>query len=450
MKKKWTLSCLCVSSLCLFATCYADTAIITGVGNYIISSNAPNYPLIYSLSIGSNSVSSIAPPNGNPAAIVPVAIDETTGAFVTTGQNDVDGTPLIYSGSVFNSSVNSISVPSNSLEGFIVSAAFSSTGSAVFGGTAYGEGYSIPIAYQLSPNATQAVSINLPGTIAGQISAVAFFPNKSAILVGINYDTSAPLIYTLPQGNSEATLIALPDSSIQGNLNCVAVTPNGTAIMAGQDGTNHQSLIYTLNFGETIANPISIPDTGDGSFISSIAIGPDGTVLLAGGTNTSPIIYRISPGSTVASLVTNATEGNGYINGVAIGSDGVAILVGFINDFPLIYRVDPGSSQATSISLPDQAEGSLNAVAIGEELVAVLVGGSYENSPSIYTLSSGASVASRIEVTDSFSDFYLLGVAIYSPSELYDIYRIAPYYYNQIEQTKNTLIQAGILPRTSP
>jgi hypothetical protein len=192
------------------------------------------------------------------------------------------------------------------------------------------------------------------------------------------------------------------------------------------------------------ASTIPVPNIGDGSFINAIAPALDGTAIAGGGTAFLPIIYRISPGSDQVSTIANPEVEEGAIYDVAIGSNNVAILSGYTNNSPLIYRVPFGSSQATSISVPSSIFGILFSVAINSDNVAVLVGGSFDYTGLIYTLGPTDTIASSIACSSPFPEFYFFDLAIYSSGGLYDIKRVRPYYYNQIEKTKNVLKQAGL------
>lgn len=89
-------------------------------------------------------------------------------------------------------------------------------------------------------------------------------------------------------------------------------------------------------------------------------------------------------------------------------------------------------------------EGELISVSIGNDNIAVLAGGSYNSNGFIYTVSTTDTTASNISFSTLFPDQVFLSVAIYSSNVLYDTRRLIPYYYNQIEETKNALKKARI------
>lgn len=425
--------------------CRADIAIIAGAGSATVGCDSPDYPIAQSLSIGANFAPSITMPT-NAAGIISVAIGQRTGNIVFAGINEDTYLPLIYSGSILSSSVNVISLPDNSAQGFLICSAIDSEGTAILGGRSEGDIYT-PIGYRLLLGATEATSISFPDVDSGEIQSLAIAPNNTAIFVGKNFSTLNPMIYILPEGSSTAISLPIPDTSITGILECVAISPDGkTAILAGQDTLNNQSLIYRLSLESNSISSISIPSTGDGSFINTVAFAADGSAILGGGNNSESVIYRVLAGSNSASTIThpNEDDGGGTISGAAIGSDGVAILAGFTYNFPLIYRIAPGESQATSVTIPDLMEGELISVSIGNDNIAVLVGGSYNSNGFIYTVSTTDTTASNISFSTLFPDEVFLSVAIYSSNVLYDTRRLIPYYYNQIEETKNALKKARI------
>ncbi len=192
---------------------------------------------------------------------------------------------------------------------------------------------------------------------------------------------------------------------------------------------------------------MTIPDPGDGGTINSIAIGSDGIAILGGSTPSSPLIYKLLQGSAAASVIANANANGGFIASVAIAPDGTAILGGEDTDasVPLIYRVAAGATQATSIGLPNAITGQVNSVAIGSQNVAVLGGVEFSSdAPFVFTVATSGTVAASIAVPNFEPQGLINSVAVYSCDGLYDIKRLRPYYFLQLNETIDALNQAGL------
>lgn len=128
--------------------------------------------------------------------LIAVAINSYTGNILFAGISDDNFLPLAYTGSVVSSSVNAISFPSDTEIGYLLCAAFDAKGDSVLGGI-----INPPSAYRLLAGASKATSIELPNLTEGELNAVAFFSNNTAVLVGQDYTDSSPLIYLVPEGS---------------------------------------------------------------------------------------------------------------------------------------------------------------------------------------------------------------------------------------------------------
>jgi len=417
-----------------------------GQGQFVISSDAPTYPIAKSLTVGDDFASSIGFPSNAQGQINAIAIDSYTGRIIFAGETGLGDSFAIFTGSVASSSVTPVFFSAEQDPAEFFGVAFDSKGNAILVGQG-GESGILPAAYRLSTGSNELTSIALPGIDEGSINAVAFFPNNTAVLVGIDNTSSGPLIYLIPEGASEAALISLPDPSITGQLTCLAITPSGTAILGGTNFTDNNSLIYRLTEGSLTATAVSVPNTGDESHINAVAVTSDGTAVFGGNTTTLPVIYTLSQGESSASAIANANGNDGIIYCVAIGPDNIAILGGQDNTtgLPLIYRLAQGSSSATSVSPPSSLSGVIIAAAIGNQNVATLVGATDDSNPFAYTLGAQDSVASNIPISNPFTEGGFFTVAVYSCNGLYDIKRIRPYYYFQMDETINALQQSGLL-----
>lgn len=436
----------------LFAECLADTAIVGGLGlNQNSNCDFPSFVLAESFNVGNSSATPVQMPVNFQGAILDVAIDPTRGTVVYVGQSN-SNFPIIFVGSILNSEVTAIALPPNTDMGILYSVAIDSHGTAVIGGQ--DTVTNMPLIFRLPYQAASAVQISLPGTDQGIIYSVAIGPDNLAILAGGDYITGTALIYVLSSKANIPSIVSLPDSTIMGVINSVAVGPGGRAFLGGQNFNppNYQALIYTLFPKNLAAEAVSIPDSNDGGQIFDVAISSEGEAILVGSASVSsenPLIYRIPPAGSSASIIANANGDSGYLSAVAISHDGTAIMGGEddTTNTPLIYRLASGASQASSIPPPNSDHGEINAVAIGSDNVAVLVGEHFDGgtAPLIWTLSTKGNTVNSISAPNPFFHVAFYTVAIFDQDGRYDVRRMRPIYYQELNDTKNQLKQAGVL-----
>ena len=193
------------------------------------------------------------------------------------------------------------------------------------------------------------------------LTAVAVDSNGTAVIVGYG-DTYAgdqlPLVYLLEDGNSTPTLIlsSAPDNFSQVFIKSVAMDSEGNALIIGYGTTGfvQTPLIYRLSSGSTTPTLIwSIAPSGfSNNFLESVAIDSNGNAIIVGRAENLagdqvPMIYTLASGSSTPILIlSNAAAGftGNFLTDVAINSDGNALIIGYGSDAlfvqsPLIYRV---------------------------------------------------------------------------------------------------------------
>ncbi len=425
------------------AQCDADIVALGGYGQLGAGSDAPSYPLAQTFNIGQSAAVAVGNFANVRGSLNSIALDSYRGTVLYFGYDAVNN-PLLFRGSVVSSQLTQIPIPQLASGQEFNSAAFDSNGNAIL----VGDNQSV--LFRLPFGASQVTALTIPGTDPISLSAVAMGPGNTAIMGGSNTTSSVPVAYILPEGANTAIPISLPGVISNGQINGIAVGPDGTAILAGLDNTHDQALIYRLAPGSTVAQAISIPDPGNEGLLIAVAIDSNGTAILAGSVfsrDDIPLIYRLLPNSSSASIISNAADITGYLYTVAIGPDGVAVVGGRdeTNSRPLIWRVSSGATSATSVQTPNATHGTIRSVAVNSQNIAVL-GGFYDDATvlSIFTLGPTDTVATAISSSSSLNEEGIEAVAIYESDGLYDIRRLRSYYYLQGTESIVNLNGSGL------
>ncbi len=441
MKKLWFLSLAlfyCIQPM-------ADIAIVVGWGQTTdVGCNAPVYPVANFLKADQQFAPSFSMPDVL-GEILTVATDPNSGEILFAGALGTRADrPFIYKGNVFSSEVQTVKLPKNTSPGYIQCSAFDSKGTAILAGQNT-DASATPSIFKLKAGSKKAKQILLPSSNAGQLYAVAFFPDNTAILVGQDGVTSAPLIYLLPEGATQAISVSIPDPSIAGILQCIAVSSDGSAILAGQDLTNNQALIYRLKQGKLSAKTVKLPVFNDGGIVYATAMTSYGTAILAGSINARPLLYKIHKGADQATII-HTDENGGTLYSVSIGADDIAIAGGntFTNTGPYICKIEPHSSSAHSVHVPSSFSGEVISISIGEENIATIAGATETNVPFILRMATKDHTAHSVPFALSWPEGVFGAVVTYSYHGIYDMQRLKPYYYLDVEKTKKILNQAGL------
>lgn len=432
----------------LNASSRADISIAAGSVSVGEGSDAPEYILADQILPENNELSSIALPINMLGTINSVAIDPNRGTVIYVGNNEQNG--IIYVGSVTNINVTQVVLPSSVSFSQLSKAAFDSDGNAIICGK--NQNTLLPMVLKLAFGAKEVVEIAIPEADEGILVCVGVTPSNRVVFGGINSTTGSPLIYVLPQGASSAVPVSLPDQNVTGIIYDLAVDASGTTLFVGQNtvSANGEALIYSLLEGSLSASTIATSSSDDYGELFNVAFFPDGTAIAVGdiGTVTTvPLIYQILPGSNAASLLQNPNDQAGTLSAVAAAPDGTAILVGsdYETNIPLIYKIPSGSSYISVVGLPNENFGALLAVAVGSENIAIMAGSSEEGAQGLlFTLSTTANAASLVETPISNNLITFNSVAVYSENGLYDIRRLRPYYYLEINNAKTLLNAAGL------
>ncbi len=423
----------------------ADIVALGGSGQTGEGSNAPSYPLAETFNIGQSSAVAVGNFANVQGSLNGIALDSYRGTVLYFGI-DANNNPLLFRGSVVSSHITRISIPHLPEGGEFNSAAFDSNGNAIL----VGDSNNQSILFRLPFGASQVVGLTVPGADPITLLSVAMGAGNTAIMGGVNANSSVPVAYILPEGASSAISVTLPNLTSSGQINSIAVGPDGTAILAGVDNTHTQALIYRLPHSSTVAEAISIPDPADGGQLNGVAIDSNGTAILVGATfsrDTLPLIYRLPSNSSSASIIANAGDLVGIFNAVAIGPNGVAVLGGTddTNSLPLIWRVASGATTATSAQMPNATAGRIISVAVNSQNIAVL-GGAYDDATllAIFTLGPIDTVATPIGSSISLHQEGIVALAIYESDGLYDIRRLRACYYLQQTESLVKLSASGL------
>ncbi len=181
------------------------------------------------------------------------------------GQDTTTQSPLIYR--IVGTAIEVIGTPGGDL-GQINCIAIDSAGNAVLGGSSNSN---VPLLYTLAAGASSVSSITIPDLSDGSIDCVAIGPDNAAILGGQNYATENSFIYRLPL--NATTVSFIENSDLGQDLFCIAIDSSGTALVGGN--TNYNSpILYSIAQNATTASLIAIPSNPNLPFgqISCIAI----------------------------------------------------------------------------------------------------------------------------------------------------------------------------------
>jgi len=447
MQKKHSLLRTLLATLLLEVTlplaCHADTAFLAGEKMYEFSSSAPVYPLSNSLVIGKRQARSIPTNIQSEASFYGVTVNPYTGQTLFMGQTE-EGKAILSYGSIVSSSLTSVPIPQNLSNSVLVSAAFQSTETAIIGGA---QVYPYrPTACRWSSSTNELSSIELPGVLNGYIEKVAVFPDNTILLLGGDIAYSPPIVYLLPPGATTATPVTLPDVPAAGILYCVAISAKGVATIGGFDGVNNKALVYRMTSDPSSAVLITGFDTMDGGTINGIGVTSNGTAVLAGETYTSSLLYRLLPDSTTVTPIPLAETTNIRFTTVSMGTDNIAIIGGYNSSTQtaIISRLFPDKNSLNAVEIPGDNQFYILGSAIGTENKAVLVGLSNDQIPIICTVATKKGSASQIEASSNYTMGIFYNTAVYSQDGLYDIRRIRPYYYEDIQEAKNILQKSGL------
>ena len=89
----------------------------------------------------------------------------------------------------------------------------------------------------------------------------------------------------------------------------------------------------------------------------------------------------------------------------------------------------------SSTKFPSERPGSINSIAIGAQDVAVIAGQYSGPDIFVFTLPITSAQFSSVQVSNPLSIGQINTVVIYDFDGLYDVRRMRPYYYRQINET---------------
>ena len=303
-------------------------------------------PAIYRMAAGSTTQTSVQTPSGQFGTITSIAIT-SSGAAILAGTNSTDDShqiPLVYSLSPGSNTVSSLSLPTGDDEGYITNVLARPDGTAILGGQDGTTNF--PLVYEWVDGSL--VLLDNPNGDDGYLQCGAVSFDGTVLLGGQDNTTGTPLIYRVVGTTIE--LIGAPGGDL-GQINCIAFDSAGNAVLGGSSNSD-VPLLYTLAAGASSVSSITIPDLSDAS-IDCVAIGPDNAAILGGSIgNATSFIYRLPSGDTTASLIGNSNLGDDLYC-IAIDSSGTALLGGYgKHNLPILYSVAQNATTASLITIP--------------------------------------------------------------------------------------------------
>ena len=317
-------------------------------------------PAIYRMAAGSTTRTSIQTPSGQFGTIASIAIT-SSGAAILAGTNSTDDShqiPLVYSLSPGSNTVSSLSLPTGDDEGLIASVLARPDGTAILGGE--NDTTNFPLVYEWVDGSL--VLLDNPNGDDGYLQCGAVSFDGTVLLGGLDDTTGAPLIYRVVGTTIE---LITPHGGDLGEIKCIAFDSAGNAVLGGSSDSG--ALLYTLAAGASSVSSITIPDLSDAS-IDCVAIGPDNAAILGGSIgNATSFIYRLPSGDTTASLIGNSDLAQ-ELYCIAIDSAGTALLGGYsLDNAPILYSVTKNATTASLITIPTNPNlpfGQINCIAI--------------------------------------------------------------------------------------